>query len=146
MEYISSFWFILTATHLKKIGMVQQKAGKVIGINQGQMVEYLTAEYKRGILEKQSLSVVKMGRDSPIYDTSPSTVRNIIKRFRIRRSVCAQGTRPKVQTGCMWSLSPQLTALKTGMIIYSTSLSGLRNTSRNPCLWTQLSVQSTNAS
>ncbi len=107
--------------------------------------------YKRDVLEKQSLSEVKMGRGSPICERvrkniveyfknnvpqrqiakalqiSSSTVYNI-KRFRETGEISVrkgQGRRPFV--GCTWSSGPQTT------LHHSLLLNGLRNTSRNHC-------------
>ncbi len=84
--------------------------------------------YKRDVLERQSLSEVKMGRGSPICERvrkkimeyhknniplcqivtdlqiSSSTVHNIIKRFRETGEISVrkgQGRRPFA--GCLWS-------------------------------------------
>ncbi len=88
--------------------------------------------YKRDVLERQSLSEVKMGRGSPICERvskkfveyfknnvpqrqitkalqiSSFTVHNIIKRFRESREIYVhkgQGRRPC----CPWSSGPQTT-------------------------------------
>ncbi len=90
--------------------------------------------YKRDVLERQSLSEVKMGRGFPICERvrkkiveyfknnvprrqiakalqiSSSTVHNIIKRFRETGEISVRkGTRPKTFVGCPWSSDPQTT-------------------------------------
>ncbi len=86
--------------------------------------------YKRDVLERQSLSELKMGRGSPICERvrkkieeyfknnlpqcqiakalqiSSSTVHNI-KRFRETGDICAEGTRLNTFVGCPWSSGPQ---------------------------------------
>ncbi len=109
--------------------------------------------YKRDVLERQSLSEVKMDRGSPICERehkkiveyfknnipqrqiakalqiSSSTVHNIIKRFRETGEI-------KAEDLC-WSpvvFGPSDdTASLIGMILSLTLLNGPRNTSRNHC-------------
>jgi len=107
--------------------------------------------YKRDVLERQSLSEVKMGRAvkkiveyfknnvpqlqiAKALQISLSTVHNIIKRFRetgetsVRKG---QGRRPLLDAR---GLRPSDdTALLIGMIVSMTLLNGPRNTSRNHC-------------
>ncbi len=109
--------------------------------------------YKRHVLERQSLSEVKMGRGSPICERvhkkiveyfknnvpqhqiakalqiSTSTVHNIIKRFRETGEISVhkeQGQRPLLVFG-----PSDDTASLIGMIL--SLLNGPRNTSRNHC-------------
>ncbi len=112
--------------------------------------------YKRDVLERQSLSVVKMDSGSPISERehkkiveyfknnvpqhqianalqiSSSTVHNIIKRFRETREISVrkgQGRRPLLD-----ARGPSDdTASLIGMILSLTLLNGPRNTSRNHC-------------
>ncbi len=90
--------------------------------------------YKRDVLERQSLSEVKMGRGSPICERvhkkiveyfknnvpqcqiakalqiASSTVHNIIKRFRETGEISVRkGQGPKTFVGCPWSSGPQMT-------------------------------------
>ncbi len=111
--------------------------------------------YKIDVLERQSLSEVKMNRGSPICERvlkeiveylknnvpqcqiakylqiSSSTVHNIIK--RLRASLCV---RDKAEGLCwmpvVFGPSGDTTSL-IGMILSLTLLNGLRNTSRNHC-------------
>ncbi len=114
--------------------------------------------YRRDVLERQSLSEVKMGRGSPICERvrkkiveyfknnvpqcqtakalqiSSSTVHNIIKRFRdLEKSLCV---RDKTEDLCWIPVvfgPSDDTASLIGMILSLTLLNGLRNTSRNHC-------------
>ncbi len=105
--------------------------------------------YKRDVLERQSLSEVKMDTGSPICERvrkniveyfknnvpqhqtgkalqiSSSTVHNIIKRFRETGEI-------SVRKGQGQRLSDD-TASLIGMILSLTLLNGPRNTSRNHC-------------
>ncbi len=110
---------------------------------------------KRDVLERQSLSEVKMGRGSPICERvhkkiveyfknnvpqhqiakalqiSSSTDHNIIKRFRETEeiSVCkGQGQRPLLDARGLWV--PDNNASLIGMFLSLTLLNGPRNTSR----------------
>ncbi len=113
--------------------------------------------YKRDVLERQSLSEVKMGRGSPICERvrkkiveyfknnvpqrqiakalqiSSSTVHNIIKRFRETGEISVrkgQGRRPLLDV--VFGPSDD-TASIIGMILSLILLNGPRNTSRNHC-------------
>ncbi len=92
--------------------------------------------YKRDVLERQSLSEVKKGKGSPIYERvrkkmleyfknnipqhqiakalqiSSSTVHNIIKRFRATGEISVRkghGRSPKTFVGWLWSSGRQTT-------------------------------------
>ncbi len=112
--------------------------------------------YKRDVLERQSLSEVKMGRGSPICERvrkkiveyfknnvpqcqiakalqiSSSTEHNIISE-KLEKSLCV---RDKAEDLC-WMLvvfgPSDDTASLIGMILSLTLLNGPRNTSRNHC-------------
>ncbi len=110
--------------------------------------------YKRDVLERQSLSEVKMGRGSPICERvrkkiveyfknnvpqhqiakalqiSSSTEQNIIKRFRETGEISFEDL-------CFIPLvsgPSDDTASLISMILLLTLLNGPRNTSRNHCL------------
>ncbi len=114
--------------------------------------------YKSNVLERQSLSEVKMGRGSPICERvhnkiveyfknnvpqrqiakalqiSSSTVHKIIKRFRETGEISVrkgQGRRPLLDV-VVFGPSDD-TASLIGMILSLTLLNGPRNTSRNHC-------------
>ena len=99
--------------------------------------------YKRDVLERQSLSEVKMGRGSPICERvrkkivennvpqhqiakalqiSSSTVHNIIKRFRKTGEISVRKAED-----LYWM------PVVISMIVSMTLLNGPRNTSRNHC-------------
>ncbi len=118
--------------------------------------------YKRDVLERQSLSEVKMGRGSPICERvhkkiveyfknnvpqrqiakalqiSSSTVHNIIKRFGETGEISllkGQGRRPLLDAKdhlLVFGPSDD-TASLIGMILSLTLLNGPRNTSRHHC-------------
>ncbi len=114
--------------------------------------------YKRDVLERQSLSEVKMGRGSPICERvrkkiveyfknnvpqrqiakalqiSSSTVHNFIKRFRETGEISV--LKDKAEDLCWMPVvfgPSDDTASLIGMILSLTLLNGPRNTSRNHC-------------
>ena len=63
-----------------------------------------------------------------IWDISPCTVHNIIKRFRKSR----ESSHTETTAEYLWPLTPlDGTALKTGMLLWWTSLCGLGHTLKN---------------
>ncbi len=114
--------------------------------------------YKRDVLERQSLSEVKMGRGSPICERvrkkiveyfknnvpqhqiakalqiSSSTVHNIIKRFRETGEISVRNGQGEDLCWMRVVFGPSDdTASLIGMILSLTLLNGPRNTSRNHC-------------
>ncbi len=133
----------MPATGLKKVGTGEQRGEKARNFEKIQLGEHLATNYvnwhqvcnmisyKRDVLERQSLSEVKMGRGSPICERvrkkiveyfknnipqhqiakalqiSSSTVHNIIKRFRETGEICVrkgQGQRPLLDARGLWAL------------------------------------------
>ncbi len=126
--------------------------------------------YKRDVLERQSLSEVKMGRGTPICERehkkiveyfknnvpqrqiakplliSSSTVHNIIKRFRETGEISVRkgrDRRPLLMPVVF--LPSDDTASLIGMIRSLTLINGPRNTSRKHCRSTQSTVPSADA-
>ncbi len=114
--------------------------------------------YKRDVLERQSLSEVKMGRGSPICERvrkkiveyfknnvpqrqiakalqiSSSTVYNIIKRFRETGEISVRkGQGRRLLLDAVVFGPSDNTASLIGMILSLSLLNGPRNTSRNHC-------------
>ncbi len=167
---MSSFqiWCLLQVS--KKLARGQQRVEKERHFEKIQLGEHLATNevnwhqvcnmisYKRDVLERQSLSEVKLGRGSPICERvlkkiveyfknnvsqrqiakalqiSSSTVHNIIKIFREAGEI-------SVRKGQGWRLLLDArglqpsddTASLIGMILSLTLLNGPRNTSRNHC-------------
>ncbi len=114
--------------------------------------------YKRDVLERQSLSELKMGRGSPICERvrkkimeyfknnvpqcqiakalqiSSSTVHNIIKRFRETGEISVRKGQGRRRCWMPVVFGPSDdTASLIGMILSLILLNGPRNTSRNHC-------------
>ena len=71
-----------------------------------------------------------------------STEHNIIKDSENQEEcLCTEDKSKGWNWMCVIFRTSGSTALKTGTILYWTSLHGVRNTSRNHCLWTQFTVQ-----
>ncbi len=114
--------------------------------------------FKRDVLERQSLSEVKMGRGSPICERmcktivkyfksnapqrqiakglqiSSSTMHNIINRLRETGEIhvrMGQGRRPLLDVVVFGPSDDTISLI--GMILSLTLLQGPRNTSRNHC-------------
>ncbi len=111
--------------------------------------------YKRNVLERQSISKVKMGRGSPICErvrkkivkdfkdnvpqrqialqTSLSTVHNIIKRLRETGGISVRKGQGRISF-FLWPFRPSDdTASLIVMILSLTLLDGPKNTSRIHC-------------
>ena len=175
MKNMDTFWLWWQQHISKKLNQEQQKAVKVIGANQKQAEKHLTTNNqvnwqqvsKMSLSGRQSLWDAKMGRGSPIWNKLWNNFRKMflhVKLQRLWRSHHLQNIisskDSENQEECLWArdkaeghnwmcviLRPSSsTALKTGTTFYWTSLHGLRNASRNHCLWTQFPMQSTNTS
>ncbi len=107
--------------------------------------------YKRDVLERQSLSEVKMGRGSPICERVRKKIVEYVKLQRLCKSHHLQcitsskdseklekslRVRDKAKDLCWMPVvfgPSDDTASLIGMILSLTLLNGLRNTSRNHC-------------
>ncbi len=91
--------------------------------------------YKRDILERQSLSEVKMGRGSPICERVCKKIVEYVKLQRLCKShhlQCITSSKDSEKLEKSLCVRDNIASL-IGIILSLTLLNGPRNTSRNHC-------------